>query len=197
MRKILKVKHNDQIDNSKLGRITPGGQCGYTSACMVLSAFIPEAENDKFVESFILMMDLDFVNNKSNTRQGAVLTNYPKQLDKLLMDYLVPRKTKILPHSGTNDDIIKAINIGCPVMAATKITNDGHFICIIGYDDERKCWIVNDPYGQYSFADSKYIKIGKHSGSGVEYPYTLLAQAMIKSSNVATGKNGYRLLWIE
>jgi hypothetical protein len=197
LRKVLPIKQNDQTDNSKLGRITPGGQCGYTSACMVMSAFIPQAENDKFVESFILMMDVDFINAVSNTRRGAILTNYGSQIDRLLRDYLVPKKTKILPHSGTNEDIIKAIDSGSPVMAATMLTKDGHFICIIGYDNERKVWIVNDPYGQFSFSDSKYAKIGKNSGAGVEYPYTLLGQAMVRSSNVATRKNGYRILWIE
>ena len=77
------------------------------------------------------------------------------------------------------------------------ITDEGHYILIIGYDEDRKIWIVNDPYGQYSFAESKYVKIGKNSGSQVEYPYSLLGNAMVRSSKLATNKSGYRLLWLE
>jgi len=84
-------------------------------------------------------------------------------------------------------------------MCSTMITKDGHYICIIGYDNDRKVWIVNDPYGHYSFADSKYAIVGKNSGHKVEYPYTLLGNAMVASSRIASGgsKSGYRLLWLE
>ena len=197
MKKILEIHHNDQVDNKKLGRITPGGQCGYTSACMVLSSVIEEAKSDRFVERFITMMDIDFINAVSNRRNGAILTNYESILNKLLKDYLIGKRVKILPYGGTNQDIINAIDKGSPVMAATMLTKDGHFIVIIGYDNERKVWIVNDPYGQFSFSDLKYIRVGNGSGKNVEYPYTLLGTAMNKSSQIATNRSGYRVLWLE
>lgn len=197
MKKILEIHHNDQVDNKRLGRITPGGQCGYTSACMVLSTVIEEAKSDQFVERFITMMDVDFINAVSNRRNGAILTNYEGILNKLLKDYIVAKRAKVMPYGATNEDVIRAIDKGSPVMAATMLTKDGHFLVIVGYDTERKVWIVNDPYGQFSFADSKYIKIGKGSGKNVEYPYSLLGAAMIRSSRVATGKTGYRILWLE
>ena len=197
MRKVLDIKQNDQIDNKQLGRIKASWQCGYTAAAMLLSSVIEEAKTDKFIEELVILFDDDYIKNKSNTRNGAFLAKYPEHLNSILKKRNINKKVIFMPHSGGNNHIIQAINNGSPVMCSTMITNEGHYIVIIGYDDERKVWIVNDPYGQFSFADSKYVKIGKGSGKNVEYPYSLLGAAMIHSSKVATGKTGYRILWLE
>jgi hypothetical protein len=199
LKKILEIQQNDQIDNKLLGRIKPSGQCGYTAAAMLLSSVYDKAKTDEFIVELILTIDKAFIDNKSDVRNGAFLAKYPDYLNAILKKNNIPKKTKFLAHSGTNQDIINAIDKGSPVMCSTMITKDGHYICIIGYDNDRKVWIVNDPFGHYSFADSRYAIIGKNSGSKVEYPYTLLGNAMIASSRIATGgsKSGYRLLWLE
>ena len=197
MRKVLDIKQNDQIDNKQLGRIKASWQCGYTSAAMLLSSVIEEAKTDKFIEELVILFDDDYIKNKSNTRNGAFLAKYPEYLNSILKKRNINKKVIFMPHSGGNNHIIQAINNGSPVMCSTMITNEGHYVLIIGYDDERKVWIVNDPYGHFSFAESKYKLIGKNSGAGVEYPYTLLGNAMIKSSKLAANKTGYRLLWLE
>lgn len=197
MRKVLDVKQNDQIDNKQLGRIKASWQCGYTSAAMLLSSVIEEAKTDKFIEELVILFDDDYIKNKSNTRNGAFLAKYPEHLNSILKKKNINKKVVFMPHSGGNNHIIQAINNGSPVMCSTMITNEGHYVLIIGYDDDRKVWIVNDPYGHFSFAESKYKLIGKNSGAGVEYPYTLLGNAMIKSSKLAANKTGYRLLWLE
>ena len=197
MRKVLDIKQNDQIDNKQLGRIKASWQCGYTSAAMLLSSVMEEAKTDKFIEELVILFDDDYIKNKSNTRNGAFLAKYPEHLNTILKKRNINKKVIFMPHSGGNNHIIQAINNGSPVMCSTMITNEGHYVLIIGYDDERKVWIVNDPYGHFSFAESKYKLIGKNSGAGVEYPYTLLGNAMIKSSKLAANKTGYRLLWLE
>lgn len=197
MRKVLDIKQNDQIDNKQLGRIKASWQCGYTSAAMLLSSVIEEAKTDQFIEELVILFDDDYIKNKSNTRNGAFLAKYPEHLNYILKKRNINKKVVFMPHSGGNNHIIQAINNGSPVMCSTMITNEGHYVLIIGYDDDRKVWIVNDPYGHFSFAESKYKLIGKNSGAGVEYPYTLLGNAMIKSSKLAANKTGYRLLWLE
>ena len=197
MRKVLDIKQNDQIDNKQLGRIKASWQCGYTSAAMLLSSVMEEAKTDKFIEELVILFDDDYIKNKSNTRNGAFLAKYPEHLNAILKKKNINKKVIFMPHSGGNNHIIQAINNGSPVMCSTMITNEGHYVLIIGYDDDRKVWIVNDPYGHFSFAESKYKLIGKNSGAGVEYPYTLLGNAMIKSSKLAANKTGYRLLWLE
>lgn len=197
MRKVLDIKQNDQIDNKQLGRIKASWQCGYTSAAMLLSSVMEEAKTDQFIEELVILFDDDYIKNKSNTRNGAFLAKYPEHLNSILKKKNINKKVVFMPHSGGNNHIIQAINNGSPVMCSTMITNEGHYVLIIGYDDDRKVWIVNDPYGHFSFAESKYKLIGKNSGAGVEYPYTLLGNAMIKSSKLAANKTGYRLLWLE
>lgn len=197
MRKVLDIKQNDQIDNKQLGRIKASWQCGYTAAAMLLSSVLQEASTDQFISELIILMDDEYIKNKTNTRNGAFLAKYPDHITTILKNKNINKKVRFVPNSGNNNDIIKAINNGSPVMCSTMITDEGHYILIIGYDEERKVWIVNDPYGQYSFAESKYIKIGKNSGSQVEYPYSLLGNAMVRSSKLATNKSGYRLLWLE
>lgn len=197
MRKVLDIKQNDQIDNKQLGRIKASWQCGYTSAAMLLSSVMEEAKTDQFIEELVILFDDDYIKNKSNTRNGAFLAKYPEHLNYILKKRNINKKVVFMPHSGGNNHIIQAINNGSPVMCSTMITNEGHYVLIIGYDDDRKVWIVNDPYGHFSFAESKYKLIGKNSGAGVEYPYTLLGNAMIKSSKLAANKTGYRLLWLE
>lgn len=197
MKKILDIKQNDQIDNKQLGRIKASWQCGYTAAAMLLSSVVQEASKDEFISELIILMDDEYIKNKSNTRNGAFLARYPDHISTILKSKNINKKVRFVPHSGNNSDIIKAINSGSPVMCSTMITDEGHYILIIGYDEDRKTWIVNDPYGQYSFSESKYIRIGKNSGSQVEYPYSLLGNAMVRSSKLATNKSGYRLLWLE
>ena len=197
MRKVLDIKQNDQIDNKQLGRIKASWQCGYTSAAMLLSSVMEEAKTDQFIEELVILFDDDYIKNKSNTRNGAFLAKYPEHLNSILKKKNINKKVVFMPHSGGNNHIIQAINNGSPVMCSTMITKEGHYVLIIGYDDDRKVWIVNDPYGHFSFAESKYKLIGKNSGAGVEYPYTLLGNAMIKSSKLAANKTGYRLLWLE
>lgn len=197
MRKVLDIKQNDQIDNKQLGRIKPSWQCGYTAAAMLLSSVVQEASTDEFISELIILMDDEYIKNKTNTRNGAFLARYPDHITTILKNKNINKKVRFVPNSGNNNDIIKAINSGSPVMCSTMITDEGHYILIIGYDEDRKIWIVNDPYGQYSFAESKYVKIGKNSGSQVEYPYSLLGNAMVRSSKLATNKSGYRLLWLE
>lgn len=197
MKKVLDIKQNDQIDNKQLGRIKASWQCGYTAAAMLLSSVVQEASTDEFISELIILMDDEYIKNKTNTRNGAFLARYPDHITTILKNKNINKKVRFVPHSGNNNDIIKAINSGSPVMCSTMITDEGHYILIIGYDEERKVWIVNDPYGQYSFAESKYVKIGKNSGSQVEYPYSLLGNAMVRSSKLATNKSGYRLLWLE
>jgi len=197
VKKILDIKQNDQIDNKQLGRIKASWQCGYTAAAMLLSSVVQEASKDEFISELIILMDDEYIKNKSNTRNGAFLARYPDHISTILKSKNINKKVRFVPHSGNNNDIIKAINSESPVMCSTMITDEGHYILIIGYDEERKVWIVNDPYGQYSFSESKYIRIGKNSGSQVEYPYSLLGNAMVRSSKLATNKSGYRLLWLE
>ncbi len=197
----IQIKHNDQLDNESFDNLNPASQCGLSSACMVMSRFIQSAESDVFLQSFLYEFDKVYLTDKTKKapRKSAILTNYPNEIDKYLRGYHVNKKTQIKPYGGTEKDVKYALGIGSPVMVATMLTSHGHYIVIIGYDDDSKCWIVHDPYGKFSFDKGRYDKIGKGSGASQLYPYIGLNVAMEKSSRLVSGNThgGFRMLWIE
>lgn len=198
---IVQTKHNDQLNNKAFANLNPASQCGLSSACMVMSKFIPDAESDDFLAKFLYGFDKEYLDDKSKTkpRKSAVLTNYPPEINKHLVLHKVNKQARVKPHSATEVDIKHALSIGSPVMVATLLTPHGHYITIIGYNDEKNCWIVNDPYGVFSFENGRYIKVGNNSGASLYYPYGGLNKAMEKSSRLVTNNKsgGSRILWIE
>lgn len=193
--KILQVKYNNQCDNIAFTNLKPTAQCGYTSACMVLSYYIRAAENDIFLGEFVEYMDRDFLMGKSKTRMGSSLTNYPKVLNNYLKGNNIHKECKIRLHSGTDNEIQSIIDAGNPIMCSTMLTTSGHYIVIVGYDSEN--FIVHDPFGLFNFDSNGYLKIGGKSGEFVKYPREKLKIALERSSRVTAGKPGYRFLWIE
>ena len=193
--KQLQVKYNTQCDNFEFSRLKPSAQCGYTSACMVLSYYISLAENDLFIGEFVQYMDRDFISGKSKNRMGSSLTNYPKVLNNYLKGNNVKKECKIRISGGNLDEIKSIIDSGNPLMCSTMLTTSGHYISIIGYDDTN--FIVHDPFGLFSFTSNTYVKIGGKHGEAVKYPIDKLSVAMERSSRVATGNPGFRYLWIE
>lgn len=193
--KRLPIKYNSQTDNFEFNRLKPSAQCGYTSACMVLSYYIPLAGSDVFIGEFVQYMDRDFISGVSKTRMGAVLANYPKVLNNYLKANKVQKEAKIRLHSGTEHEIKSIIDAGNPIMCSTMLTTSGHYVVIIGYDDTN--WIVHDPFGEFSFKSNSYLKVGGNTGEAKLYPRVNMHIPMERSSRVAASKTGYRFLWIE
>lgn len=191
----LQIKYNWQVDNNTLnGKFKGTSQCGPTSCCMMLSAYIPEASNDAFVKSFIEVIDKDWLSNKVD-RQSAYQFNYEKPINQFLFNNKIDKKAKVRPHSGTFQEIIAALKSGSPVMASTKLTDSGHYICIVGWDDNTESFIVHDPYGKFDFKLNKYTQVANNVGAFVKYPYDKLSLAMIKSSEMVNGK-GFRIIYL-
>jgi hypothetical protein len=47
----------------------------------------------------------------------------------------------------------------------------GHWICVIGFDDTKQTFYVNDPWGEIDHLSGHYIKT---NGAGLAYSYNLL-----------------------
>lgn len=194
----LNVKHNWQLDNFGFTRIAPGSQCGYTSACSVLSTRIHEASEDWFVKEFTMKMDSDYISGKSNTRKGASQNNYKVIMDDYLRKYNLQYQTVVKPRGATLDDIIKALSSGSPVMASTMLTQSGHYIPITGISMKGKYLTCNDPYGAFDFKKKKYVRVTEAAGKGVKYMFDDILPYMERSTKVVFGEaaTGYRVLWV-
>ena len=153
----LLIKYNYQNDNDSFDKLKSTAQCGYTSACMLLSTHIAEAVNDWYVKEFIMYMDKDFLTGKSGTRKGAMQANYKPVLDYYLKKSNVPYQAAVIPQGGTVDNIVNSLHNGSPLMLSTMMTTSGHYICIVGIDTERRVLICHDPYGKFDFVKKKYI----------------------------------------
>lgn len=194
----IKINYNWQVNNNNLnGKFRGTAQCGPTSCCMMLSSYIPEASSDDFVKSFIEIIDRDWLAGKVKNRLSAYQFNYEKSINEVLTKYGVPKKAKVIPHSATLDELYSALQSGSPVMTSTMLTEDGHYICIVGWDEESKSFIVHDPYGRFDFEKNKYVEVKDNVGAFIKYPYELLSNAMIKSSRTANPKsNGFRIIYL-
>jgi hypothetical protein len=193
----LEINYNWQVDNNNFdAKFKGSAQCGATSCCLMLSAFIPEASTDKFIKSFIEVIDADWLSGKSKNRLSAFQANYEKPINQFLVKNNVIKKAIVRPHSATLEEIHQALISGSPVMTSTMLTGDGHYICIVGWDEATKSFIVHDPYGRFDFSKNKYAEVKDGVGAFVKYPFELLSKAMMKSSQVAANKGGFRVIYI-
>lgn len=62
---------------------------------------------------------------------------------------------------GTLEQLKACINEGFPVGIAGMFTKSGHYVLMVGYDDNAKCLIIDDPYGDwrknYQSAEGKNV----------------------------------------
>ena len=194
----VQITYNWQVNNNNLnGKFKGNAQCGPTSCCMTLSAFISDASKDEFVKKFIEIIDKDWLDGKIKTRQSAFQFNYEKTINQLLKENSINKKAIVKPHSGTIEDITHALSKGSPIMTSTMLTKDGHYIVIVGINPVNGYFIVHDPYGRFDFQKNTYVEVKDGVGAFIQYPINLLSLAMEKSSLAAANKKGYRVIWIE
>jgi uncharacterized protein YvpB len=195
----ITVPYNWQVNNDNFEKKFMGGsQCGPTSACIMLSKFIPEAAKDSFVKEFIVDMDSNWLKG-IGSRRSAFQFNYQPALEKYLQKYQIKKKVVVKTHGATMDDIKKALNIGSPIMTSTKLTDSGHYVCMVGIDESKGVFIFHDPYGRFDFATNKYAVVKDLAGEYVEYPIDKMSKVMEASSKAAMGTkaSGFRIIYLE
>jgi hypothetical protein len=194
----LEVPYNWQVNNDTLnGRFKGTAQCGPTSACIMLSAFIAEASKDSFIKEFISEIDATWLDGKTS-RKSAFQSNYEVTINKFLQKYSIKRKAIVKPHSATLDDIKKALNSNSPIMVSTKLTKDGHYVCMVGIDEENKNFIFHDPFGKFDFVKNAYVEIKDKAGEYISYPIDKMSAVMEESSRAANGPRakGFRIIYL-
>lgn len=194
----INIVYNSQRDNSSLAGLPGSAQCGYTSAAMMLSAFLPEAVSDAFVTYLIKSMEpaygqatladkiLDRIPWARGRRLGMYGDAYAVACEELLRERGVRARVIWTPGGGTQAMLEGAIDQGSPAMLSTMISPSGHYICVIGYDAGN--WICHDPYG-----DGYRGYRENPDGAYVKYPRTWLETRAVKSDPT---KRGFRFMYI-
>ena len=76
--------------------------------------------------------------------------------------------------SASLDMVRTIINHGYPVAAGVLYKTSGHWLAIVGYDDDE--FIVNDPYGKRHGDRDYYLEIGGNAGKCDVYRYDTMAK---------------------
>jgi uncharacterized protein YvpB len=164
----------------------------------MLSAYIAEAEKDLFVKEFITDIDSQWLSGIGN-RKSASQNKYKPSIEKYLKKYNINKKVVVKTSGATIDDIKKALLSGSPIMTSTKLTDAGHYVCMVGIDEEKGMFIFHDPFGRFDFASNKYAEVKDKAGEYVEYPIDKMTPIMEASSKSAMGPKaiGFRIIYLE
>ena len=196
----IRIIYNSQRDNSPFAGLPGSSQCGYASASMMLSAFLPDTSSDEFVKNLILRMEpaygqadlddeiLEEIPWARGQRLGMYGDAYAVACEEILQERGVRAHLQWRPTAGTTDELEAAIQeCGSPAMLSTKITVSGHYICVVGFDAEH--WICHDPYGNGYLGYRAY-----QDGAFVKYPRAWLESRAIPSD---PHKKGLRFMYIK
>jgi hypothetical protein len=89
-----------------------------------------------------------------------------------MVDFFNKNGLQALPYisAPTENDIKSELDAGYPVVASTKLTDNGHIVVIKGYTSDGY-YIVNDPFGKRR-SDGKYETYGNCNGADVQYTWS-------------------------
>lgn len=170
-RKILANKWNSQRDN----KYSPSGACNVTAVQTLLSLDFPDVKDD----------DLFLLANSERVRQ-TIMQKFPQDYKIWIKPYfdkgnanevyvcLIEAVRSVMgtdrfcrmETSLTAAKAKQQIDNGYGVFCSAKFGFNGHCVAVVGYDDPKGCWIVNDSWGNWM---TGYKNI---NGDHVEYPYS-------------------------
>ena len=176
--KDLLINHNSQRNN----KYSPSSACNVTSVQMQFDPYYKITDDELWI---LCNSDeiLNIVKNKypkdwswikkffDSKRSNEVLVVLEEVAIKLLGKEYV-----YLDWNTSIDEIKKEIDLGYSVTILTKLTAAGHFITVRGYNDDKKCLIVNDPWGDWN---KNYRGEGGLDGNSKEYSYDLWERGLI------------------
>lgn len=165
----FKLKPNSQRDNKKIGHISPGAQCGYTSLAVCLSSIHPEANSDDFIAQMVDEMEPKvgkpgwaekfFQKNGwkggwiysqvfgGKARAGAYFSVYYEYAKDFIKEHNYNVEVELVETGGKWEDVIGHLKKGYPVMLGTRILPSGHFIVLIEYDIDKDEFTALDSWG--------------------------------------------------
>jgi hypothetical protein len=168
-RKVLSNPWNSQRDN----KLSPSSSCNVTALQVALSLDYGITDDELF--TLCNSDEMKTLIQKKYPRDGWILPYFTKKAANEIWVVVVEAAIKIIGdpkyvkfHQGiTRDLIIKEIDNGYPVIVCGKFTG-GHFVTIVGYDLEKKVWVIQDSWGNWN------TKYSIKNGDNVEYEMSKL-----------------------
>lgn len=164
--KILSVSALSQRDN----KLYPSSTCNTTSLAMVGDYYGIHAinKNEQLEDVFTQMTQEPWAKRLAASLEGEKYADHAREVWAVL-EALIEKFPAKISHADvkgyTLDEIRDHIDAGRPVIMGGNFpcgeTTIGHFQVIIGYTDNGKTFIVNDPWGN---PNTKYVD---HNGVSV------------------------------
>lgn len=183
--RILAVKYFSQRDSATMH----AHRMCFSSTCAMAADYIKpgaikvsEQEDDFYMKNYVMkygdttsagaqISALKSLGIKATFRQDLDEKDIKSQIDKN-----IPVPVGLLHHG--------------PLSAPT---GGGHWMCIIGYNDNTSQYIVNDPYGELDMIGGGYY--GSTNGAGVKYKYSDLHRRwMVGSRGVYAPGRGWGII---
>jgi len=191
--KILDIPYNTQVDNtvSYFGeshiQLDAGSQCGLVMAAHVNFPITGDI-SDEWVQAYAERLDMPgsdlheavkkeipwfWLDKNGKARQNVRLSSAINShaIATRIIGQTVNSNLKVkLCQVASIDEVIQAIDNGSPVGIFTKLTPSGHFITIIGYENDDNgtvTFICHDGYGNF-YPGWNPESLGK--GGYVKYP---------------------------
>ena len=114
----------------------------------------------------------DVLGNHARGAYGYISDSSGAAYAGLMVDFFNKNGLQALPYisAPTENDIKSELDAGYPVVASTKLTDNGHIVVIKGYTSDGY-YIVNDPFGKRR-SDGKYETYGNCNGADVQYTWS-------------------------
>lgn len=165
-RKILDVPYQSQRDNYR-----DASRTCFSSSCAMAAMFLKPGivkNDDEYVRKVFAIGD---------STDSSVQVSVLKSLG------LKPA----FKQNGTLEKLKNNLNAGIPVPVgilhhgpASSPSGGGHWICVIGYDENHKSFIVNDPWGEIDHQSGTYVST---DGKNKEYSYNLMSKRWTVEGN--------------
>lgn len=155
--RVLKVPYMSQLDNGPEG----WRQCQTSAIAMVL----------KFLEWPGITDDRDYLRQVTRWGDTTDASKHAQALETMGVRHKFTR-------TFSADDAKARIRAGMPVPVGvlhhgpvSAPSGGGHWVVLIGFDDQRGHWVVHDPYGEMDLVNGGWAHVGGNTGQGVLYSY--------------------------
>jgi GH24 family phage-related lysozyme (muramidase) len=160
--RILKVKYFPQRDSTT----THAHRMCFSSSCAMAADYVKpdaikvaEQEDDYYMKNFVF-------------RHGDT-TNPSAQIAALKDLGITAKKVDNLDRNDIKAQIDKNIPVPVGILHHGHVSapkGGGHWVCIVGYDDNAQKYIVHDPYGELDLMNGGYY--GSTNGANQRYSYS-------------------------
>ena len=165
---LLDIPHYDQNDNDTHLHGPGYRQCFKTSVAMMLEgvlngglSHLAKRNNMAEPESYYGYHLAEY----GDTTKAGPHINCLREVFKVDASFI---------QNASLQDIKDQLALGYGVPVGLHYKSSGHWVCVVGWDEESKVFTVNDPYGIREGSSNRYKVIGNYSGRHDTYSEPLM-----------------------